>query len=267
MSDRSPMVPLLREETDDLERSLLESARDDLSGDDAARARSLAAARGALQAGMLVGAATAGITGWRWVSALGLTTTKVVWIGCVTALVAAGSASLMLTRDARPLSRAPVSTPHTARVPVATATATAERAPVPVSRAPSVAPPLAESPPRPAPRTAGEPTTNTPPSPSAKAVAPVAPPSPGTLHAETQLLQSVTISLASDPGTALSNLDAYDAQFPAGALAEDAGLLRVQALLAAGRRDEATRAAATFERRFPASAFVSRIRSLLANNP
>jgi hypothetical protein len=59
----------------------------------------------------------------------------------------------------------------------------------------------------------------------------------------------------------------YDAQFPHGSLGEDAGLLRIRALLAAGRRPEATAFATSFEQRFPESSYLAPIRALLAKNP
>jgi outer membrane protein assembly factor BamD (BamD/ComL family) len=88
------------------------------------------------------------------------------------------------------------------------------------------------------------------------------------LREETQLLESANGALAAGlPADALSRLDAYEARFPAGALAEDAGLLRVKAKLAGGDRPGALLAAAAFERCFPSSAYLPRIRAVLANAP
>jgi hypothetical protein len=57
-----------------------------------------------------------------------------------------------------------------------------------------------------------------------------------------------------DGATALVALDAHDRDFPAGQLAEEAGVLRVEALCAVGRTIDASDARAAFLARFPRSA-------------
>jgi hypothetical protein len=57
-----------------------------------------------------------------------------------------------------------------------------------------------------------------------------------------------------DGATALIALDAHDHDFPAGQLAEEAGVLRVEALCAVGRTIDASDARASFLARFPRSA-------------
>ena len=102
-----------------------------------------------------------------------------------------------------------------------------------------------------------------PPAIGAGSVAPPAPPS-SSLRDEAALLESVRESLAASRAEdALGSLDAYDARFASGALEEEAAVLRVQALLARGRRDEARRISADFGRRHPASSYVRRMRSLV----
>jgi outer membrane protein assembly factor BamD (BamD/ComL family) len=93
---------------------------------------------------------------------------------------------------------------------------------------------------------------------------PTTPAPSSTLHDEAALLESVREAIAkSQVDRALSLLDAYDAQFAAGGLAEEAIVLRVQALLADGHRQEAQQTTADFERRHPESSYVPRLRALL----
>jgi hypothetical protein len=84
------------------------------------------------------------------------------------------------------------------------------------------------------------------------------------LRDEADLLQSAGGAIArSEFDRALYLLDSYDARFASGVLAEEALVLRVRALLAAGRRQEAQRTTADFERRRPESFYVPRLRALL----
>jgi hypothetical protein len=85
------------------------------------------------------------------------------------------------------------------------------------------------------------------------------------LHEETALLESVREALtASQADRALAGLDRYDARFPAGALREEAAVLRAEALLAAGRREDARRWAARFLESHPSSYYAPSMRALLA---
>jgi hypothetical protein len=65
---------------------------------------------------------------------------------------------------------------------------------------------------------------------------------------------------AGDGAAALVALDAHDRDFPAGQLAEEAGVLRVEALCAVGRAIDASDARAEFLARFPRSAQTARAR-------
>jgi hypothetical protein len=62
---------------------------------------------------------------------------------------------------------------------------------------------------------------------------------------------------------ALRDLDDYQSRFPRGALAEEAEVLRVEALLAEGDRASAARAGARFLAAHPESPHAARVRSLL----
>jgi outer membrane protein assembly factor BamD (BamD/ComL family) len=66
----------------------------------------------------------------------------------------------------------------------------------------------------------------------------------------------------------LSTLDEYARGFPHGALAPEASVLRIEALVAAGDRTAAMRAAQSFLQANPTSPYAQRIESLLgAPNP
>jgi hypothetical protein len=115
--------------------------------------------------------------------------------------------------------------------PPAGGAATGEPLPVP-SPPPELVPPPVSPPPLPAPAdTAGAP---------ALQPRPPAPP-PSALHEEAALLRGAIERLRARgrPDLALAELAAHRARFQAGALAADAQLLRVEALLALGRRREA----------------------------
>ncbi len=81
-------------------------------------------------------------------------------------------------------------------------------------------------------------------------------PDPAALVAESQLIDGVRTALGrGDAAAALALLDQHDARFSRGALAEEAGALRVRALRSAGRADDADRAAKVFLARYPRSLF------------
>jgi hypothetical protein len=85
---------------------------------------------------------------------------------------------------------------------------------------------------------------------------------PSSLRQEAALLESVRESLAASRfDRALASLDEYDARFASGALEEEGAVLRVEALLASGHRDEARRVTADFERRHPATSYAPRMRA------
>lgn len=73
---------------------------------------------------------------------------------------------------------------------------------------------------------------------------------------------------AGEPARALSTLDDYERRFPSGGLSPEATVLRIEALVAAGDRTAATRAAQSFLQSNPTSPYARRIRSLLdTTNP
>jgi hypothetical protein len=88
---------------------------------------------------------------------------------------------------------------------------------------------------------------------------------PSDLAAERRLIDAARADVAEgrfEP--ALAGLNAHRRRFPAGALAEDRDALAIEALIGAGRRSEATRAAGAFEREHPASLLRGRVRALAA---
>lgn len=72
---------------------------------------------------------------------------------------------------------------------------------------------------------------------------------------------------AGDPTTALRSVAEHDRRFPAGALATERDVVRIDALVAAGRRDEANARARTFLARHPHAAQAERIAKLVGANP
>jgi outer membrane protein assembly factor BamD (BamD/ComL family) len=85
---------------------------------------------------------------------------------------------------------------------------------------------------------------------------------------ELAALQQARAALgAGDPARALSMLDAYVARFPHGAMAQEAAVLRIEALVRAGDRPAAQRAADAYLTAHPQSPYMDRIRSLLGTNP
>jgi hypothetical protein len=96
----------------------------------------------------------------------------------------------------------------------------------------------------------------------------LAPASAMSLGKERALLESARESLAASQAVrALAMLDRYDAEFTSGQLAEDAAVLRIQALMATGNRAEAGRLAQIFGRRFPSSSYAPRVRALVEKSP
>ncbi|AKV03305.1 hypothetical protein AKJ09_09968 [Labilithrix luteola] len=68
---------------------------------------------------------------------------------------------------------------------------------------------------------------------------------------------------AGDVSRTLALLDSYDAEFPAGTLAIEASVLRIEALARSGRRDEARRLGDQFLAQHPRGAFARRVESSL----
>lgn len=87
------------------------------------------------------------------------------------------------------------------------------------------------------------------------------------IRQETELLEQAQRALGAGQGLrALVLLNRYDAEFPHGALREEATGARVLALCAAGRQSEGARAAQEFLRSYPSSPLLPRIRSACIEN-
>jgi len=108
-----------------------------------------------------------------------------------------------------------------------------------------------------------------PPAASARSAPRTAEPGASTLPAEVALLEHARAAMgAGEPSRALSILDGYIARFPHGAMAREAAVLRIEALLRAGDRGAATRFANAFLAIEPHSPYAARIQSLLTTtNP
>ncbi|HEX4446608.1 MAG TPA: hypothetical protein VH044_07730 [Polyangiaceae bacterium] len=80
-----------------------------------------------------------------------------------------------------------------------------------------------------------------------------------------RLLGEAEVAIASSEGSrALDRLAEHDRLFPGGALAPEASALRVDALCAAGRTDDAAVEATRFEERYPGSPLARRFTSTCA---
>jgi len=110
------------------------------------------------------------------------------------------------------------------------------------------------------------------PQPSSASFAPLDEPAPvatqpaSSLGDETKALDRVRESLAAArPVRALAEIDRYRAQWPRGALAAEAALLRVDALLRSGNRAAAEAEANGLITRAPQSRYATRARALLGD--
>lgn len=104
----------------------------------------------------------------------------------------------------------------------------------------------------------------TPVAPAKSAAAPSAEKRDEDLASERALLERARVALGRGDATgALEALDRHSARHPSGRLAEEREVLAVQALVSAGRRDEAQARAARFHREHPSSAFGSAIDALV----
>jgi hypothetical protein len=88
---------------------------------------------------------------------------------------------------------------------------------------------------------------------------------PGDLHAEIIALQAVRAAIvAGEPREALTGLDAYGAKFRAGKLREEASVLRIEALAAAGEHEKAQRAADRLLEESPNTVYAARVRTAVS---
>lgn len=123
-----------------------------------------------------------------------------------------------------------------------------------------------------APEASFAPPASTPPSTPTTAVqAPASPPPTVArmdMDAELASLERARAALSSgDPARALSILDRYATRFPHAAMAPEAAVLRIEALVRAGDRSSAQRVADAFLASNPGSPYAARIRSLVGTNP
>jgi hypothetical protein len=82
-------------------------------------------------------------------------------------------------------------------------------------------------------------------------------------EAEMSLLREASGAIASNPARALALVDEAERRFARGTLAQERDVIRVQALVAAGRRDEALQRARTLLARTPSSAHRPRLEQIL----
>jgi hypothetical protein len=111
--------------------------------------------------------------------------------------------------------------------------------------------------------------------PSEPAPAPHPTPAPSSLKRSTaeqlSLVDAARVALAkNDTAQALGTLDDLDRRFPRGEFAEEAAVLRIEALVGSGNADQRERAqalAARFLTAHPKSAYAKRVRSILGKTP
>lgn len=232
-------LPLLDDEdADPTVRRLLGSARGDAPSGAALSAAPAAIATLLVSHGGL--AAGAAVTATGGLAAAGSTTTSAVaiakWFG-IGALVGAASVATITATRSTP-ARSPASAPA--------------QIPQPAPRASAVVKPRTEVVTAPAPSAA--------PTEAVRSAAPKP-----NLALEVRLLDDARAALvAGDPAGALRALSRADA-LPSRTLGPESSVLRVRALIAAGRLTEARRAGEEFLRRAPASPQAAVVRALLAN--
>jgi hypothetical protein len=242
---------LLEEGGNDLERSLLRSARLD-APPPAARRKTMLALGLAGGVGAAVTATTATSTATAALKAsgtLGGGLLKWIGLGAFGGLAVVGATTLVAPRLAPAPPPAIVTAPITMAEPK-----------------PSVPPP---PPPAPAP----PPSEETPP-PSSEEAAPrptaatAARPAPTSLTEEVASLDTAREALAAgDASRALRALDDHARKFPGGLLGPEATVLRIEALALRGDRAAATRLGKAFLDAHPHSPHANRLRSLLGLDP
>jgi TolA-binding protein len=251
----SDPIRLLSGETSDFEKELLRSWNAE-QPTDAARERALAI----MGAGAVGGAAAAvakvgGSIAPKAVVAGGAALAKWLAIGAIAVVTA--SAAVAYVRHVRSVSP---SMSTGAAHDAASARSPAVSAPVPAETNPRANEPAAT-------------TAATPPEPPARSAAPPrrgagADKSSPALGEQVSALDRARRELSEgDPTAALRELDEDEARFPRGALAEEAEVLRVESLLAAGDRAAAARAGARFLAAHPASPHSARVHVLLGQAP
>ncbi len=234
--------------------ALLQSAADDGPAP-AALDRELARLGLATAAGTAALTAASGATAK--VGAASLFSTTLAKVTIVATIAVIGAAGYVAAR-------APTSTTATATATATATTATTATAPIvatPIETAPvetaSVAPAsVAPAPVAPAPakdHVGARPATS----------AAVAEELTRTLAAEVALVDRARTLARSSPGEAMTALDEYARTFPGGTLRDEAAVVRVEALLAAGHRADAERTAQPYLRDRPNTPIARRMTDLL----
>jgi hypothetical protein len=260
----------------DLERLLLRAGRERAPG--RGRQRALLAATAALGTGLAAsGSAAAGAIGAKTSSVLSLKWLAVVGLAGVGAMTAAvviqgrpASPGAGRVEDPPVRLESAATTARSARArPTAPAASGALDPMDPLRAEPTapVAPAATEAPPAPLPGTPAATGTVAAAPPSSLRSAPSA---TGTsVHAELATLDQARSALAAgQPAQALAILDTYTATYPRAAMAPEATMLRIEALVRAGDRAAAERLGTAFLESHPQSPYAARIRSLLGRtNP
>jgi hypothetical protein len=247
----------------DLARLLFESADDD-APPPGAHGRALAA--------LGVGSAVAASSSAAAAATAAPKAATVVTGAAIAKWLALGAGAAFLTVGTGAVVARQVFAPQESTTVVVTQGAPPQAPPAPpprsaISELPAVTPKaLAPAPPAEAipleslPRVSPAPLQNTPPAAGRRGDAP----STSDLAMEVESLDRVRAALASaNAGAALRELDAFSVRFPAAALAPEATVLRVQALLESGNRAAAERLARRFIAASPGSPHAARIRLLI----
>lgn len=239
---------LLLDGATELEALLLKAAQTD-TPDPNARARTIENIKSASRAAALVGG---GLVGARWFSGGWAALSKWLIFGGIGMGVVVSVVVRLASRDAPPPS-APVIVE--APLPVESPTKGDEPKSVTVDSLPKVE----ESPPRTVVKTtvtaAERPTTP----PELPHTTPAE-----SIREETAFLENIRRQVeAAQLSEALASLRTYDTRFGNGVLAEEAAVLRVKALAASGSVREAQQAIEAFERRYPQSSYLPRVRALV----
>jgi hypothetical protein len=188
-------------------------------------------------------------------------------VGAV-ALAAAVATGIVASRRSDDEARSPA--------PMGAAAPEHEPRPIPAPASPPVAGPPSSSPEAAAVRddaAVASPTVPTPPrtavtaTPAAKRIEPAPPPEAAApddaIRREIEALARARAALASRPAQAVELVDAADREFSPGLFREERAAIRVLALSALGRPDEAAQHGREFLRRWPSSNFADRVRAAI----
>ncbi len=188
-----------------------------------------------------------------------LTALAFKWLGAGAAIglaTATGASLLPLERDAAP-------EPAVASAPKTAPAARTERTPrlAAPAPAPAIDPPAPAPAPAPA-RRANAPATEATQAPSVASFEP--PPAADSLEREIELLDQARGAVRRNaPDAALAKLDQFAREFPRGRLASEAFVVRLEALVRAGRAAEARAIAGAHLARNPSSPHAARIRRIV----